>query len=274
MEFTVKVSNLTDQDFKADVMMTITDAVTGKLLNIIEGGYRKNVTIPAGGSKGTSFSVRVPDGLTAITYRLTARTDGHSDGIEETIPMLSNRTRVVQSLSLFNNGNERRTFRFEVLDKPRSATMADEELTLEYSATPIWYAIQSLPSLIRVDDPSNLRMFHSLMGASIAEDLQRRYPVIRQMLDEWAALPVSEWQTQLERNRKLTGTLLEETPWLRSSNSERDRLHDLAVNLGTDKTGQVLEDALDRIISAQEPDGGWSWIKGLPSSLHITDEIM
>ena len=274
MEFTVKVSNLTDQDFKADVMMTLTDAVTGKLLNIIEGGYRKNVTIPAGGSKGTSFSVRVPDGLTAITYRLTARTDGHSDGIEETIPVLSNRTRVVQSLSLFNNGNERRTFRFEVLDKPRSATMADEELTLEYSATPIWYAIQSLPSLIRVDDPSNLRMFHSLMGASIAEDLQRRYPVIRQMLDEWAALPVSEWQTQLERNQKLTGTLLEETPWLRSSNSERDRLHDLAVNLGTDKTGQALEDAMDRIISAQEPDGGWSWIKGLPSSLHITDEIM
>ncbi len=274
MEFTVKVSNLTGQAFKADVIMTFTDAQTGKLLNIVEGGYKKSITIPAGGSTGTSFTVCVPAGLKALTYRLSAQTSGHSDGIQETIPVLSNRTQVVQALSLFNNGNEKRTFRFEVLDKPRSATMADEELTLEYSATPIWYAIQSLPVLIKTDDPSNLRLFHSMMGAAISQDLVRRYPAIRQMLDEWAALPVSEWQTQLERNQKLTGTLLEETPWLRCSNNERDRLHALATQLGTEETAQAFETALQKILDAQNDDGSWSWIAGCPANMHITDEIM
>ena len=274
MEFTVKVSSMSEQDLKAVVTMTLTDAVTGKALGIIEGGYRKNVTIPANGSASTSFTINVPAGLTAVTYRLTAETTGHSDGIQETIPVLSNRTQVVQALSLFNNGSEKRTFRFEVLDRPRSATMADEELTLEYSATPIWYAIQSLPVMIKADDPSNLRLFHSLMGAAISQDLSNRYPAIRQMLDEWAELPASEWQTQLEKNQKLTGTLLEETPWLRSSSNERDRLRSLAKELGSEETAQAFEKALGKIIENQNADGSWSWIEGFPPSMHITDEIM
>ena len=274
MEFTAKVSNLTDQAVKADVILTLTDAVTGKQLGIIEGAGKKSISIPQGGSAATQFTIKVPAGLTAVTYRLTARTSGHSDGLEETIPVLSNRTQVTQALSLFNNGNEKRTFRFTDLEKPRSSTMADEELTLEYSATPMWYAIQALPSMIRVDDPSNLRLMHSFMGAAISESLGRRYPAIRRMLDEWAALPASEWQTQLERNQKLTNTLLEETPWLRSSQNERDRLRSLARNLGTEETARAMQDALQKLQDGQEPDGGWSWIKGQNSSLHITDEIL
>ena len=274
MEFTVKVSSMSDQAQKTVVTMTLTDAVTGKALGIIEGGYRKNVTIPANGSTSTSFTINVPAGLTAVTYRLTAETTGHSDGMQETIPVLSNRTQVVQALSLFNNGSEKRKFRFEVLDRPRSTTMADEELTLEYSATPIWYAIQSLPVMIKADDPSNLRLFHSLMGAAISQDLSSRYPAIRQMLDEWAELPASEWQTQLEKNQKLTGTLLEETPWLRSSNNERDRLRSLARELGSEETAQAFEKALGKIIDNQNADGSWSWIEGFLPSMHITDEIM
>ena len=274
MEFTVKVSNLTDHAVKATVNLSMTDAVTGKTLTIIEGSKHKDVTIPAAGSTSTWFTIKVPSGLTAVTYVLTAQTTGHSDGIQETIPVVSNRTQVVQALSLFNNGNEKRTFRFEELDKPSSATMADEELTLEYSATPIWYAIQALPSMIRVDDPSNLRLFHSLMGAAISQNLSQRYPAIRHMLDEWAALPASEWQTQLEKNQQLTGTLLEETPWLRSSNNERDRLRGLAKALDSDATAQAFDDALNRIIAAQEADGGWSWVEGSKSNVHITDEIL
>ena len=274
MEFTAKVSNLTDQDVKADVILTLTDAVTGKPLSIIDGKAKNSISITAGGSAKAQFSIKVPAGLTAVTYRLTASTKGHSDGVEETLPVLSNRAQVTQALSLFNNGNEKREFRFTDLDKPRTSTMAHEQLILEYSATPIWYAIQALPSMIRVDDPSNLRLLHSFMGASISESLGRRYPAIRQMLDEWAALPASEWQTQLERNQALTGTLLEETPWLVTSNNERDRLRSLARNLGTDETARALDEALQKLRTAQAADGGWPWIEGLNSSLHITDEML
>lgn len=274
MEFTVKVSNMTEQSAKATVIMTMTDAVTGRTLGIIEGGNKKNVTLPAGGSASTSFTVKVPSGLTAVTYRLTAQTTGHSDGMEETIPVLSNRTQVTQALSLFNNGSEKRTFHFEVLDRPRTSTMQDERLTLEYSATPIWYAIQNLPIMIRCADLSTLSMFYSMMGAAISQDLCRRYPVIREMLDEWSQLPVSEWQTQLERNQDLTGTLLDETPWVMANRSERDRLHDLARNLGSAVTDDAFNFALERLIATQNYDGGWSWMPGFETSMYVTAQIM
>jgi hypothetical protein len=274
LEFTVKVSNLMDKAAPTTVIMTMTDAVTGRALGIIEGGTKKKITIPAGGSASTSFTVKVPSSLQAITYRLTAQTTGHSDGMEQTIPVLTNRTQVVQALSLFNNGSEKRSFHFEVLDRPRTSTMENEQLTLEYSATPIWYAIQSLPSMIRLGDISTLSFFYSMMGSAISQDLCRRYPVIREMLDEWQQLPVSEWQTQLERNQDLTGTLLEETPWVFSNRSERDRLHDLARNLGSAHTAEAFDYGLQRLIATQNYDGGWSWIPGFESSMYITKEIM
>ena len=272
--FTVKVSNLTDKSAATTVIMTLTDAVTGKSLGIIEGGNRKIITIPANGSTSTAFTINVPDGLTAVTYRLTAQTTGHSDGMEETIPVLANRTQVTQALTLFNNGSEKRAFHFEALERPRSTTMKDEQLTLEYSATPIWYAIQSLPVIIRLDTPSNLSLFYSMMGSGISQDLCRRYPVIREMLDEWRDLPVSAWQTQLERNQDLTGTLLEETPWVMVNRSENDRLHALAVTLGTEQSAEAFDFALRRLIGTQNYDGGWSWMPGFESSMYVTCEIM
>ena len=212
MEFTIKVSNLTDKDMNAKVTLTFTDAVTGKELKMIAGLPTKNVSIPANSNQGTSFTVNVPDGLTAVTYRITAQTTGHSDGIQETIPVLSNRIQITQSLSLFNNGNEKRTFVFGELAGLRSNTIQDEKLILEYSASPIWYAIQALPSIICTDNPSNLDLFYSFMGAAITDKLGVRYPAIRQMLDEWAQLPASEWQTLWSATRNLQARCLRRPP--------------------------------------------------------------
>lgn len=274
MEFTFKVSNLTDKDVKAKLSLTFTDALTGKTLKLIEGLGSKTVTVPANGSLGSGFTVNVPAGLTAVTYRITAQTTGHSDGMQETIPVLSNRTQVVQAQPLFNNGQEMRKFVFGELAGLRSNTIADEQLVLEYSASPIWYAVQALPSLIILDDPSNLRLFHRYLGASISDNLSSRYPAIRDMLDEWSNLPASEWETQLERNEKLTGTLMEETPWLCNSVNEQVRLRWLAKSLGTADMKTVMQEALNRLLASQLPDGGWPWIEGSPSNIGITREII
>ena len=274
MEFTFKVSNLTEGAVKAKVTVSFTDAETGKPVKMVEGASAKTISIPGGGSAGAGFTVNVPSGLKAVTYRITAQATGHSDGIQETIPVLTNRTRVVQALSLFNNGNETRTFRFTELEGKRTATMADEQLTVEYTATPIWYAIQSLPSLIRLDNPSNLSLFYQFMGSSISFDLNRRYPAIRKMLDEWAEIPASEWQTQLERNTKLTGTLLEETPYLFDSKGERMRLSHLARVLGTEEMQKTLTASLERLKGSQQSDGGWPWMDGFRTDTRVTGEIL
>ena len=277
LEFTQKVMNATDRQIEAVLTLSLKNAVDGKPVNAIDGRTaRKSVkaVIPASGSIQTVFTVNVPEGLTAVEYTMTAVSGELSDGVREVLPVLSSRTSVVEALSLYNNGKEKRSFRFEELARPASETMRDEHIVVEYSANPVWYAIQSLPTLIRVDDPSNIRLAHSILGAASTLEIVERNPQIKDMLREWEALPASEWQTQLERNQKLTGTLLGETPWEVGSDFERDRLRALAVAMDSGTVAVTLATALENLVKAQNPDGGWPWLEGFDSDIHVTDVIL
>ncbi len=275
LDFTAKISNTMESDAKVVAALSLTDAITGRSLDIIEGQTRKTLSVAAGSTAQVSFRIRVPGGdLAAMTYVMTAQTSGHSDGMKETIPVLTNRTQVVQAMTLFNNGNEKRSFHFTDLEKADSPTMGNEQLTLEYSSSPIWYAIQALPSIIRLNDPSNIGLFHSFMGAAMSQSIVNRYPSVSEVLDEWAAYEPSDWETELEKNQTLKGTLLDETPWLRASDGEKARRRALAQDLNTDNTREAMQKALDKLIAAQLSDGGWPWIDGGPSSVHVTDVIL
>lgn len=272
IDFTQKVTSLATSAISATVTLDITDALTGKTLNIVEGSPRKNVTIPAGGSTQLSFRVRVPMNVQAIRYTCAAKTAGNTDAVQETIPVLSSRMQVVQSLSLFNNGNEKRNFVFKELSEPRSQTMDNEQLILEYSSNPIWYAIQSLPSIIRTTDISNIGMTYSLMGAAITRNIMERNPEIGRMLDEWKNIEPTVWEKQVEQNAALTETLENETPWVFESGNSH--LRRLAMVLDSAQITAALETACSRLLDEQLLDGGWPWMNGGSSSLFVTAQVL
>ena len=60
MEFTFKVSNLTDKAVSAKVALSFTDAVTGQQVKIIAGQSTKTVSIPANGPQVTATAYRRP----------------------------------------------------------------------------------------------------------------------------------------------------------------------------------------------------------------------
>lgn len=272
VDFTQKVTNLSKTAVNASVTLDITDALTGNTLRMVDGSSRKTVSIPAGGSAQVSFRVRVPKDAQAITYTSAAKTTGNSDAVRETIPVLSNRMQVVQSLSLFNNGNEKRSFDFSELSENRSQTMDNERLILEYSSSPIWYAIQSLPYVIKTNDISNIGLNYSLFGAAITRNILERNPEIGQVLEEWKKTEPTAWEKQLEQNAALTETLENETPWtLRDGNSHLRRL---AMALDSAQIDQAMETALARLADEQLQDGGWSWMSGGSSNIYVTAQIL
>lgn len=274
IDFTSKVSNLTDKATEATVKLEITDAITGKPLRIIEGGATIKVKLPAVGSNNVTFRLNVPGNLSALTYTITATTGTHSDGQRETLPVLSNRTRIVQSISLFNNGNETRTFGFDKLKNIQSPTISDEKLTLEYSSDPIWYVIQALPYLAENTDPTNERLYHRFMANALSSFIVSHNPEISKMLSNWSKQPAGAWQTQLEKNQDLKQTLLEETPWVLESNNEKDNLRRLAKAYNRQSLKLEYTALLNQLLAAQEPDGGWAWIKGYSSNTYTTTMIV
>ncbi len=272
LDFTQKVTNLTNARVKATVSLDMTDALSGKVLKTVQGSSVKSIEIPANGSQQVSFSVRVPADAQAITYTSAVKTHAYSDAVRQTVPVLSSRMQVVQSLSLFNNGNEKRSFNFGELSEPRSRTMDNEQLILEYSSNPIWYAIQSLPSIIRTTDISNIGMIYSLMGAAITRNIVERNPEIGQMLEEWRNIEPTAWEKQAEQNADLTQTLENETPWtLQDGNSHLRRL---AMALDEAQIAEAMETALARLADEQLQDGGWPWMSGGSSSVYVTAQIL
>ena len=273
MAFSVKVTNSTDRTMNATVLLEMTDALTGKAINMIEGGKSMKVTVQARSNAQASFLIKVPSGIQAITYKVTAISGNDSDGQQETIPVLSGRAQAIQSITLFNNGDEKRSFTFDAIQKVSSPTATDKVLTVEYSTTPIWYAVQALPYLANLQDPSNISRFYNYMGACLTLGIANSNPAIRKALEEWASR-TDEKLTRLERNQELTQTLLSETPWVFASDSEAGALGHLSRQLVFGDLELLLKENLDKLIAAQEPDGGWAWISGFESSLYTTRTIM
>lgn len=273
MVFSVKVTNSTDKAMTATITLEMTDALTGKVINMIEGGNSMKVSIPTRSNTPASFIIKVPTGVQAITYKVTAVSGNDSDGQQEIIPVVSGRGHAVQAITLFNNGNEKRSFNFGAISKVNSKTATDKVLTVEYSTTPIWYAIQALPYLANLQDPSNISRFYNYMGACLTLGIANSNPAIRSALEEWASR-TDDKLTRLEKNQELTQTLLSETPWVLDSKNEAGALSHLSRQLVYGDLELLLKENLEKLIAAQESDGGWAWISGFESSIYTTCTIM
>lgn len=274
--FSAKVSNVTDKELVAIVRLELSDPVTGKSMNsMLQVPLQYKVPVPAGGSAEVNYPIKVPMDAVAVTYRITAVAQKHTDGQQETIPVLSSRTLVTESVSLFNNGNEVRNFELKTLsDNLLSETAADSKLTLEYTPSPIWYAIQSLPYLEETTNPCNERLFHRYFANALSAYLIEKNPVIFHMLEKWAEFPVDNWQTQLEKNEDLKQTLLEETPWVLDSKNEKESLSRLAQAFTKRDVRKELEGSLMELIQKREDEGGWAWISGNKPSVWVTNTIL
>lgn len=278
MDFSFKIMNGTDRDMDVRAGMELKDAVSGQPVKVLAGGKSASavtVHVPACGSGMAVFRLAVPkDGLQAMEYTLSAACGKYQDALRQTVPVLSTRTLVTRSVSLFNNGNETRSFSFDELRQPLSAQAADERLVLEYSSTPMWYAIQCLPTLIKTDDPSSLRLAHSILGSASARDILRRNPDVTSMVAGWAAQPAGEWQSRLERNGDLTASLVENTPWYLQSQNEKDRLRNLGKALDEELVAGQLDAAVSKLTAMHIDGAGWPWMDGMPSDVHITISIL
>ena len=56
--------------------------------------------------------------------------------------------------------------------------------------------------------------------------------------------------------------------------NETEQKQRLQLLFDTNRTAQVREEALQQLLKQQLPNGGWSWMKGMPASRHITLQIL
>ena len=167
MEFSTKIVNLTDKELTGTAQLELFDASTN---TSIDGWFRNSFpnqyfTVGAGQSESVKFPIDVPYLFNkALVWRIVARSGNYSDGEENSMPVLTNRMLVTESLPINMKGSGTKNFSFEKLLKSAgSESLQHQSLTVEYSSNPAWYAVLALPySLTRGGS-------HTIRGNSIVD---------------------------------------------------------------------------------------------------------
>ena len=272
-----KISNLTEKLLSGQAKLELTDAVTGadiskQLLAASNTLETNSFEVDAMGNTQVSWRLNIPEGLQSVQYKVMAKAGDFSDGEQNMLPVLSNRTLVTESLPMWIRSNQTKTFTLDKLSNTSSTTLKHHKLTLEMTSNPAWYAVQALPYLMEYPYDCNEQTFSRYYANSLASHIANSNPRIREVFDQWANSDAL--LSNLEKNEELKSLLIQETPWLRDAQSETQQKKRIGLLFNLNKMNNEQQSALNKLAQNQNSSGAWSWFNGGPDNRYITQHII
>ncbi len=269
----VKISNLSDKKLNGNAALELTDAISGKNVDVAfaNNPRTKAFTMGARSNAEVSWRLKVPDGIGALQYKLVAKAGTFSDGEQNVLPVLSNRTLVTETLPFYAWPGESKTFHLPKLHSP-SPTARNHRLTVEVTSNPAWYAVQSLPYLMEFPHECAEQLYARYYANALATHIVETNPKIREMFREWGSR--EELTSNLEKNAELKSTLIEESPWLRDAVSESEQKKRVSLLFDTNNTKGQMTAVLNKLGGMQFSNGGFPWFAGARDpNRYITQHI-
>jgi len=288
IEFTVKISNQSDQRQAGAVELSFANAATGDALDASLGlqpvvaqaslpvnrragfqparqdarptrqagslsHYEQSFDIPAKESRTVAWRITVPDGTPFLTYKTVASTGTISDGEEGYLPVLSRRVFITESLPLWIRGPATKKFTFTKLEKSgASKTLRNEGLVVQMVSNPAWYAVMALPYLMEYPYQCSEQTFNRFYANSLARFIANADPKIRGIFNQWKNTPALE--SPLEKNQDLKSVMLEETPWLQDGQKESQARKNVGILFDENRLNNESESTLRKLAEMQLGD--------------------
>ncbi len=278
MELPVKVINLTDSEMTGQISLELTDPTTGETADgwFVNRQPNQYFTVGPKQSAVVGFPLDIPYQYNRpLTYKVVAQAGNYSDGEEATLPVVSNRLLVTESLPLNMAGDGTKHFVFDKLAKSGgSETLNHHALTVEFTTNPAWYAVQSLPYLMEYPYECSEQTFERLYANALASHIAEASPRLRQVFDRWRVADTAQLLSNLQKNQQLKTVLLEETPWVMEGKGEAQQKKNIALLFDLHRMSRELASAMDRLRNMQSPDGAFPWWSGGPDNRYITQYIL
>lgn len=290
IRFSTKIANLTDKALSGEAKLVLADAVTHediseKLLFSTapnggkdaagkrgQGETSRNFKVDSMGSTQVSWRLKIPDGIQAVQYKIIAKAGDISDGEQNSLPVLTNRMLVTETLPMWVRSDQTKTFTLDKLKEHTSTTLKNHKLTLEITSNPAWYAVQALPYLMEYPYDCNEQTFARYYANSLASHIANSNPRIQEVFEQWANSDAL--LSNLEKNQEMKSMLIQETPWLRDAQSESEQKKRIALLFNLDKMKNEQTNALNKLKNNQKPSGSWAWFNGGPDNRYITQHIV
>ena len=292
MDFSAKVVNMSGRNICGHVTLEFFNAVNNQPVNMLMEGrdVSGNVSttghvqydVAAGASQEVHFRIVVPEDIPAITYRIIAHNtdpkDVAGDGEEKTLPVLTNRMMVTETMPFYISGKGSKTFTFNKLQDAFGATanntLKHYRLTVECTPNPVWYAIQAMPYMMEYPHECNEQRFSRYYANALATHILKANPVIEEVFNRWQVESPDAFCSALEKNQELKQVMLEETPWVLDAQREGANKQALAAMFDFKRMSKEETATLKKLQQAQNGDGGWPWFSGGKSCDFITRHIV
>ena len=280
MEFTVKIANTTDKEITGTANLELIDATTG---NSVDGLFNnvfplQYFTVAANQSSVVKFPIQVPMNFAKpLTFRVIAisKTDNGnvSDGEENTLPVLTNKIFLTESLPIYLKPNEQnKTIDLKPLFNTAS-NRSGETMTVEYTSNPIWNVVQALPYLMEYPYECAEQTFNRFFANAMASSIINNNKNIKLVIEKWKA-DTTLAKSKLQTNEELKALILSETPWVLDAESEVEQQKRLALLLDLDKMQSNINATIEKIKSKQLNNGAFSWFDGGRENDYITQYIV
>jgi uncharacterized protein YfaS (alpha-2-macroglobulin family) len=273
--FTAKINNLTESELSGQALLRLYDAETMQPVDaVIQSEKTLEFSVKTEESAGLSWKLVIPEGLRAITYKVTAQAGTHTDGEEKTLPVLTNSMLVTETLPFSIRAGKEKNFTFDKFVNNRSETLRHHRLTLEFTSAPAWYAVQALPYIMEYPYECAEQTFSRYYANALAASIVNKTPRIRQIFDLWKAFGSEALMSNPEKNRELKQVMLEETPWVMQAKSETERKKRIALLFDLNRMSGEMNRTFDKLKNIQNNDGGFPWFEGQLSNRYITQHIV
>lgn len=277
MEFVTKIANLSDKELTGQCTLELFDPTTGAS---VDGWFQNSFptqyfTAAANQSTVVKFPIQIPFNYNKpLTWRVTARAGAFGDGEENTLPVLTNRMLVTETLPLYlKPGQKEKSYTFDKLINTTSESLNHEGVTVEYTANPIWSVVQSLPYLMEYPYECAEQTFNRMYANALASSIVNKHPKIKTVFDEWKK-DTTAFKSNLQKNEELKQVLLQETPWVLNATTEQQKQKNIALLFDVVKMSNSINEVIEKLQQLQTASGGFAWFKGGYESRYITNYIL
>lgn len=263
-----KLSSLVDKKLSGTAQLQILDAFTNEDIsskfNLKD--TQKSFELKENGNEVVTWKLKVPNDVSSIIIKIVAKAGDFSDGEQKAIAVLPNRMLVTDAVPIFVKEGQTKTFTLENLAKNTSTTATNFSNSLELTTNPIWEIMFALPSLKNDTNNSADVVFNKWFADVLASEIFKANPKLKMVFEEYQSKGLLK--SNLEKNQELKQLLLEETPWILESKNEEEQMQKLARLFDANTMKNSINEDWSELLKLQNPDGGFSWYQGYPSSYY------
>lgn len=287
MTINSKVVNMTGTSQTIDVKLNLQDGLTKidktKLFQIQNNNLK--IDLGPNESKTVSWEITIPaiSEISAVTAQVIATSGVLSDGEEHLIPVLTNRKLVTEAISMPLKSLETKEWNLSDLRELMNSNTAKlENVALEVSSNPAWYAVLALPYLEEQVYESTSAKMSRYYANRLASYVIEQNPKIKDVFNDWKIKDdqgkgnddFNAFMSHLEKNQELKYVVINQTPWVSRAKNEEDQRRRIALLFDMNKLANEQSIAWNAVKSAQNSDGGYSWMPGGRSNWHTTIQIL